>query len=138
MHSESITADGCSVFTLRFYISKCGNTKNICIGNITISGSVSTAPASTVELTWNETEQVWEFDMPEGNVEIEPLYYSTTGVDLAVSASGGKAQLMDGEYQPLGDAQVKERTISSCSWLSATMTMTSGRRSARATTRRTS
>lgn len=46
MHSESITADGCSVFTLRFYISNCGNTKKIAIANITISGSVSAAAAS--------------------------------------------------------------------------------------------
>ena len=56
MHSESITADGCSVFTLRFYISNCGTTKNICIGNITISGSVSAA-APTVEVTTNAAEE---------------------------------------------------------------------------------
>lgn len=51
MHSESITADGCSVFTLRFYISNCGTTKNICIAKITISGSVSAAASGyTVSL----------------------------------------------------------------------------------------
>ena len=57
MHSESITADGCSVFTLRFYISNCGNTKNICIGNITISGSVSAAAEPDVEVTTNAAEE---------------------------------------------------------------------------------
>ena len=56
MHSESITADGCSVFTLRFYISNCGTTKNICIGNITISGSVSAAEPD-VEVTTNAAEE---------------------------------------------------------------------------------
>ena len=56
MHSESITAEGCSVFTLRFYISNCGTTKNICIGNITISGSVSVAPEPDVEVTTNKAE----------------------------------------------------------------------------------
>ncbi len=54
MHNESITADGCSVFTLRFYISNCGTSKNICIGNITISGSVSAAAASTYSVTLAE------------------------------------------------------------------------------------
>lgn len=57
MHSESITADGCSVFTLRFYISNCGTTKNICIGNITISGSVSAAAEPDVEVTTNAAEE---------------------------------------------------------------------------------
>ena len=57
MHSESITADGCSVFTLRFYISNCSNTKKICIGNITISGSVSAAPEPTIEVTTNAAEE---------------------------------------------------------------------------------
>ena len=56
MHSESITADGCSVFTLRFYISNCGTTKNICIGNITISGSVSAAEPD-VKVTTNAAEE---------------------------------------------------------------------------------
>ena len=57
MHSESITADGCSVFTLRFYISMCANTKNIGIGNITISGSVSAAPEPGVEVTTNAASE---------------------------------------------------------------------------------
>ena len=105
--SPSVYLAGGYVFTdanLSVFIGEMGITK------IEVYGYADTPePASELlELTWNETEQVWEFDMPEGNVEIEPLYYSTTGVDLAVSASGGKAQLMDGEYQPLGDAQVKE------------------------------
>ena len=41
MHSHDITADAASDFAFRFYISDCANNKNICIGNITISGVVN-------------------------------------------------------------------------------------------------
>ena len=74
MHSESITADGCSVFTLRFYISNCSNTKKICIGNITISGSVSAAEAP-IEVTTNAANkqdlftEAW-FTMPVSDVTV--------------------------------------------------------------------
>ena len=74
MHSESITADGCSVFTLRFYISNCSNTKKICIGNITISGSVSAAEAP-IEVTTNAASEqdlfteAW-FTMPASDVTV--------------------------------------------------------------------
>ena len=74
MHSESITADGCSVFTLRFYISNCSNTKKICIGNITISGSVSAAEAP-IEVTTNAASaqdlftEAW-FNMPTFDVDV--------------------------------------------------------------------
>ena len=56
MHNESITAEGCSVFTLRFYISNCGTSKDICIGNITISGSVSVAEAP-IKVTTNAASE---------------------------------------------------------------------------------
>ena len=41
MHTETFTVDPCNEFTFRFYISACGNTKNICIGNVTITGIVN-------------------------------------------------------------------------------------------------
>lgn len=41
MHTETFDVDACNEFTLRFYISACANTKNICIGNLTISGIVN-------------------------------------------------------------------------------------------------
>ena len=71
-----------------------------------------TAPieVTPVEVTWNESEGVWEFDMPEGNVELEMLYYSLTGVTLAGgSSAGGTATLLKEDYSPLtADDKVKE------------------------------
>ena len=71
-----------------------------------------TAPieVTPVEMTWNESEGVWEFDMPEGNVELQMLYYSLTGVTLAGgSSAGGTATLLKEDYSPLtADDKVKE------------------------------
>jgi len=71
-------------------------------------GSSASEPA--IEVTWNESEGVWEFDMPEGNVELEMLYYSLTGVTLAGgSSAGGTATLLKEDYSPLtADDKVKE------------------------------
>jgi len=42
MHTETFKNVGeCNEFTFRFYISACANNKNICIGNVTISGIVN-------------------------------------------------------------------------------------------------
>ena len=42
MHTETFDNVGeCGEFTFRFYISDCANNKNICIGNVTISGVVN-------------------------------------------------------------------------------------------------
>ena len=42
MHTETFANVGpCDEFTFRFYISACANNKNICIGNVTISGIVN-------------------------------------------------------------------------------------------------
>ncbi len=41
MHTETFTVDPCNEFTFRFYISACANNKNICIGNVTITGIVN-------------------------------------------------------------------------------------------------
>ena len=61
-------------------------------------------------MTWNESEGVWEFDMPESNVELQMLYYSLTGVTLAGgSSAGGTATLLKEDYSPLtADDKVKE------------------------------
>jgi hypothetical protein len=40
-HSQEITADAANEFTFRFYISKTANDKQICIGNVIISGIVN-------------------------------------------------------------------------------------------------
>lgn len=40
-HSHDITADGVQEFTFRIYISDCANNKNICIGNMVITGIVN-------------------------------------------------------------------------------------------------
>ena len=42
MHTETFAGvSPCEEFTFRFYISACANNKNICIGNVTISGIVN-------------------------------------------------------------------------------------------------
>ena len=74
-------------------------------------GYLKVKPAVTpVEMTWNESEGVWEFDMPESNVELQMLYYSLTGVTLAGgSSAGGTATLLKKDYSPLtDDDKVKE------------------------------
>jgi len=94
MHNESITADGCSVFTLRFYISNCGNTKKIGIANITISGSVSAASAASgPEVAWDKAAKTGSFTMPGGNVTLEPEYYpQATVAEGAVTAADADAR----------------------------------------------
>ena len=41
IHSHDISASGVDEFSFRFYISDCANDKDICIGNIVISGTVN-------------------------------------------------------------------------------------------------
>ena len=101
MHSESITADGCSVFTLRFYISNCGNTKKICIGNITISGSVSAA-SSGPKVDWNKTSKTGTFKMPGGNVTLEPEYYPQAALTAAPTAINDVPATTDGAIVKAG------------------------------------
>ena len=106
MHSESITADGCSVFTLRFYISNCGNTKNICIGNITISGSVSAAAEPDVEVTTNAAEEgatftEASFAMPAFDATAEYELVRDMGYKVAFSGVPTRARLAkdgDGKF----------------------------------------
>ena len=53
MHSHDLNVSPVSEFTFRFYISDCANNKNICIGNVTISGIVNgeTIAVTTYTLT---------------------------------------------------------------------------------------
>ena len=113
MHSESITADGCSVFTLRFYISNCSTTKNICIGNITISGSVSAALEPDVEVTTNAAEEgatftEASFEMPAFDATAEYELVRDMGIQMTATMGDGtdgvryrvkKAQQGEG-YEP--------------------------------------
>ena len=114
MHNESITAEGCSVFTLRFYISNCGTSKDICIANITISGSVSAASAEpTIDVTTNAasaqdlfTEA--SFKMPTFDVDVNyelvrDMQDEANPVAFSGLPSSGNIIVKkgdDGKYQP--------------------------------------
>ena len=80
------------------------------MAKLTTDGGYLKKKSEPVEMTWNESEGVWEFDMPESNVELQVLYYSLTGVTLADgSSAGGTATLLKEDYSPLtADDKVKE------------------------------
>ena len=80
------------------------------MAKLTTDGGYLKKKSEPVKMTWNESEGVWEFDMPEGNVELQVLYYSLTGVTLAGgSSAGGTATLLKEDYSPLtADDKVKE------------------------------
>ena len=109
MHSESITADGCSVFTLRFYISNCGTAKDICIGNITISGSVSAAEAP-IDVKWDAATKTGTFEMPDFNVEINPIY-APVAQWAVVENVQQLPTAIEGIYAGTTDAIVKAGTV---------------------------
>ena len=87
-----------------------GSKTSFTMAKLTTDGGYLKKKSEPVEMTWNESEGVWEFDMPEGNVELEMLYYSLTGVTLAGgSSAGGTATLLKEDYSPLtADDKVKE------------------------------
>lgn len=97
MHSESITADGCSVFTLRFYISNCSNTKKICIGNITISGSVSAAASSGYTVSLKDgTQDAGKWTVKagtDGSFQSLPLKGVTAGTKVKLKYDGDRSML---------------------------------------------
>ena len=80
------------------------------MAKLTTDGGYLKKKSEPVKVTWNESEGVWEFDMPESNVELQMLYYSLTGVTLAGgSSAGGTATLLKEDYSPLtADDKVKE------------------------------
>ena len=87
-----------------------GSKTSFTMAKLTTDGGYLKKKSEPVKMTWNETEGVWEFDMPESNVELEMLYYSLTGVTLAGgSSAGGTATLLKEDYSPLtADDKVKE------------------------------
>ena len=87
-----------------------GSKTSFTMAKLTTDGGYLKKKSEPVKMTWNESEGVWEFDMPEGNVELEMLYYSLTGVTLAGgSSAGGTATLLKKDYSPLtADDKVKE------------------------------
>ena len=96
-----------SSYETEFNLNELQNTAQ----NYWVFYTYSDAPAEpAIEMTWNESEGVWEFDMPESNVELQMLYYSLTGVTLAGgSSAGGTATLLKEDYSPLtADDKVKE------------------------------
>ena len=112
MHSESITADGCSVFTLRFYISNCGTTKNICIGNITISGSVSAAPATyTVSMKDGVKDaDKWTVKVGEGEAQALPIGgLKGDGSETVTLQYNGRLKVKG--VKATSDAQPAEETV---------------------------
>ena len=80
------------------------------MAKLTTDGGYLKKKSEPIKMTWNESEGVWEFDMPESNVELQVLYYSLTGVTLADgSSAGGTATLLKEDYSPLtADDKVKE------------------------------
>ena len=53
IHSHDINASEADEFTFRFYISDCADNKNICIGNVIISGEVSGTTEEVVMYTFS-------------------------------------------------------------------------------------
>jgi hypothetical protein len=89
MHTETFEGVGeCSEFTFRFYISACANNKNICIGNVTISGIVN---GETVSVNMYELATVVA---PEGagSINVYPAseqYEEGTEVTLTATENFG-------------------------------------------------
>ena len=88
MHTETFTVDPCNEFTFRFYISACGNTKNICIGNITITGIANgeTVAVEMFKLTTASTPE------GAGSVSVYPVaeeYEAGSEVTLTATENFG-------------------------------------------------
>ena len=89
MHTETFASVGeCSEFTFRFYISACANNKNICIGNVTISGIVNGEAVSV-----NMYELATVVDPEEaGSINVYPVsdkYEEGSEVTLTASENFG-------------------------------------------------
>ena len=87
IHSHDIDVDAAKVFTFRIYISNCANTKNICIGNVNITGETVSA-ATTIEA---EGDITWPVGNEESGTVSEDLASAissatvSVGSDLAVA-----------------------------------------------------
>lgn len=90
MHTEKISGGDCEIFTFRFYISDCANNKNICIGNITITGTVNGTPVSVAKYTVSASANPVE----GGKVTINPAggtYDEDTELTLTATKNFGYA-----------------------------------------------
>ena len=68
IHSHNLSVGEAEEFTFRFYISDCANNKNICIGNVIISGEVSGTTEEVVMYSFTATANTEE----GGSVTVYP------------------------------------------------------------------
>ena len=95
------------------------------VTSIEVYGTAPSA-ASTVEVAWNKTSKIGTFDMPGGNVELEPDYFAQaefamstgeTPVALAPAAIAGVPANTDdpivtaGTVANIGTSEVKQGTL---------------------------
>ncbi len=88
IHSHDINASEADEFTFRFYISDCANNKNICIGNVIITGEVSGTTEEVVNYSFSATASPEE----GGSVTIYPNaseYESGSEITLTATENFG-------------------------------------------------
>ena len=68
-HTIDIDAEASDVFTFRFYISKTANNKNICIGNVIITGEVNGTVANIAQYSLTAVGNIAE----AGSVSVYPV-----------------------------------------------------------------
>lgn len=87
-HSHDITADEVGEFTFRFYVSDCANNKQICFGDIVITGEVSGTTEEVVNYSFSATASPEE----GGSVTIYPNaseYESGSEITLTATENFG-------------------------------------------------
>ena len=67
-HVVSVTSDGCTEFTFHIYVSGFGNSKNLCIGNVVINGTVSGTVEDVAKYTLTAAANIAE----GGTVSVYP------------------------------------------------------------------
>ena len=88
IHSHDINASEADEFTFRFYVSDCANNKNICIGNVIITGEVSGTTEEVVNYSFSATASPEE----GGSVTIYPNaseYESGSEITLTATENFG-------------------------------------------------
>ena len=87
-HSHDITADEVGEFTFRFYVSDCANNKQICFGDIVITGEVSGTTEEVVNYSFSATASPEE----GGSVTVYPNaseYESGSEITLTATENFG-------------------------------------------------
>lgn len=87
-HTINIEAEASDVFTFRFYISHTANNKNICIGNVLITGIVNGTVADIAKYTLSATANIAE----AGTVNVYPaseVYDDGTELTLTATENFG-------------------------------------------------